>query len=412
MAKIKIRNVGPIRKGFTDGDEFLEIKGVTLFIGNQGSGKSTIAKLFSTLSWIEKALVRGDFSDKNVMQYNRFKKHLAYQNISNYLNNQSYIEYVGDAYRLIWDKNQLQVLDNAKDNHYSFPKIMYVPAERNFTSSVGRPDMLKRLPLPLYTFMDEYEDAKQRLDDIENLPIEGVSFEYRKNSKKSFIIGKDYRIELLEASSGFQSMVPLVLVTRHLSEIIKNKSNESKRQISREEEERIRKAVSDAMERETISEDVLRVVLEKISARFKYESFINVVEEPEQNLFPSSQKSILFELLRYRNENISNKLIITTHSPYLINFIALAVKAYKLKTAINNMYLSEQLFSIVPSESALDQESLAIYELNESDGSIKKLSDFEGIPSDRNFLNDSIRMGNIDFDNLLEIEQKINYTVK
>ena len=76
------------------------------------------------------------------------------------------------------------------------------------------------------------------------------------------------------------------------------------------------------------------------------------------------------------------------------------------------MYLSEQLFSIVPSESALDQESLAIYELNESDGSIKKLSDFEGIPSDRNFLNDSIRMGNIDFDNLLEIEQKINYTVK
>lgn len=177
MAKIRIQNVGPIKAGFTKGDGFLEIKGVTVFIGNQGSGKSTVAKLFSTLSWIEKALVRGDFTDKYVMQYNRFKKHLAYQNLSNYINVNSFIEYVGEAFRLVFENNQFHVYPNAQGNNYSFPKIMYVPAERNFVSSMDRPDLVKRLPLPLYTFMDEYEDAKQRLIESEKLPIGNVSFE-------------------------------------------------------------------------------------------------------------------------------------------------------------------------------------------------------------------------------------------
>jgi len=34
----------------------MDVKKVTVFIGNQGSGKSTVAKLISSFSWIEKAL--------------------------------------------------------------------------------------------------------------------------------------------------------------------------------------------------------------------------------------------------------------------------------------------------------------------------------------------------------------------
>jgi hypothetical protein len=40
-------------------------------------------------------------------------------------------------------------------------------------------------------------------------------------------------------------------------------------------------------------------------------------------------------------------------------------------------------------------------------GSIKKLGDFEGIPSDRNFLNDSLAASNRLFDSLLEIEEEL-----
>ena len=101
MSKIKIKNVGPIKDGYKSNNGFIEFSDLTVFIGNQGSGKSTIAKIFSTMSWIEKALVRGDFTGSYLSQYNRFKKQLAYQNISNYLNDNSEIEYIGAGYASI-----------------------------------------------------------------------------------------------------------------------------------------------------------------------------------------------------------------------------------------------------------------------------------------------------------------------
>jgi len=405
MSRIKIKNFGPIKEGFTEGDGFIDVKKVTVFIGSQGSGKSTVAKLISTMTWIEKALVRGDFTDRYVIQYNRFKKHLAYQNLSNYFHDDSFIEYIGDSFHLKFENNQFHVFPYGTTNKYSFPKIMYVPAERNFVSSVDRPDLLKRLPLPLYTFMDEFEDAKQRLNEVEKLPVGNVSFEYNKHSKKSFLVGGTYRLELLESSSGFQSLVPLVLVTRHLSEIIKNKTSETKKEISREEEETIRRTIAKAFEDKTISEDVLRVVLEQLSARFKYESFINIVEEPEQNLYPDSQKIILHELLKYNNENINNKLIMTTHSPYLINYLTLAVKADMVKSNLNSEDSKKKLAEIVPLESTVKAEGLVIYEMNELDGTIKKLEDYKGLPSDDNELNSKLEDSNELFAQLQEIEK-------
>ena len=63
---------------------------------------------------------------------------------------------------------------------------------------------------------------------------------------------------------------------------------------------------------EKISEDVRRVLLEQLSARFKYTCFLNVVEEPEQNLYPTSQKTVLFELLKSKND-------IEKNQPFFIN---------------------------------------------------------------------------------------------
>lgn len=409
MAKLKVQNVGPIKEGFEDADGFIDIRGVTVFIGNQGSGKSTVAKLFSSLCWVEKALVRGDFTDKYVMQYRRFKKHLEYQNLGNYLNDTSYIEYLGDAYHLTYSHGQFNVTANDDRKNFSFPKIMYVPAERNFVSSVDRPDLVKRLPLPLYTFMDEYESAKQALNNIEELPVGNVSFEYKKHSKKSFLVGRDYELELLEASSGFQSLVPLVLVTRYLSEVIKNKTSETRKEINRDEEEKIRKAVAKAIENKKISEDVLTAVFEQLSAKFRYESFINIVEEPEQNLFPDSQNKILYELLKYKNENANNKLLITTHSPYLINYLTLAVQGKHLIEIMQSMenIPGEQLLklkNIVPETSLIAANDVITYQL--SDGKIKLLPSPNGFPSSKNYLNLSIAEGNYLFDQMLAIEQE------
>lgn len=60
MPKLKIKNFGPIREGFLENDGFFELKKVSIFIGNQGTGKSTIAKLVSTFLTIERLI----FADK------------------------------------------------------------------------------------------------------------------------------------------------------------------------------------------------------------------------------------------------------------------------------------------------------------------------------------------------------------
>lgn len=62
MRQMKIKNFGPIKNGFNDNNGYFEVKRVTIFIGDQGKGKITVAKLFSTFSWLEKAIYRGQYS--------------------------------------------------------------------------------------------------------------------------------------------------------------------------------------------------------------------------------------------------------------------------------------------------------------------------------------------------------------
>jgi len=414
MSRIRIKNVGPIKNGLEANNGFINFNGVTIFVGNQGSGKSTVAKIYSTMSWLEKALVRGDFSQSHLAQYNRFKKQLAYQNISNYLNEKSEIDYIGEAYSFRYHNNKLEIIENEQKLEYNFPKIMYVPAERNFVSSVDRPDLVKRLPLPLYTFLDEYEDAKQNIGDGTYLPLGNVKFEYRKQNKKSWLVGEDYKINLLEASSGFQSVVPLFLVTQHLTKIINTNGNSSRKEISIDEEKKIRKEIDKIFGNANISEDVRRVLLEKLSARFKYACFLNIVEEPEQNLYPISQKAVLFELLKSKNNLQKNKLVITTHSPYIINYLTLAIKASfvkeKIRKAKNKETLFKELSSVVPLDAVIDSSFVSIYQLN-SKGSVKELEKYNGLPSDENYLNEFLAESNDFFIKLMEIEDKCSFWI-
>ena len=44
---------------------------------------------------------------------------------------------------------------------------------------------------------------------------------------------------------------------------------------------------------------------------------------------------------------------------------------------------------------------------SEKDGSITKLETIDGIPSDKNYLNETLAEGNLLFDSLLEIEQEL-----
>ncbi len=410
MSKIRIHNFGPIKNGCLVDDGWIDINKITIFIGNQGSGKSTIAKLISSFTWIEKALVRGDYEIKWFERANRLKNSfLGYHRIENYINpglfDNCKIEYVGKAYEILFENGSLKITE-IKDNSYPLPQIMYVPAERNFLAYVKTPNELKLASDSLKEFLGEYDKAINSMKEATALPINDVDVEYDRLNKIVNIKGKDYKVKLTDASSGFQSLVPLFLVSDYLAKSIR-KQSEKKEPMSNKESNRFKKEVEKIILNENLTDEQQRIAISVLSARFNKSAFINIVEEPEQNLFPSSQWQLLKKLFEFNNLNIGNKLIMTTHSPYIINYLSVAIQAGDLKHRIKADPLIKKLNDIVPIESTVDASDVSIYQMDEKTGTVSRLSNYEGIPSDKNYLNESLVEGSYLFDSLLEIEQEV-----
>jgi predicted ATPase len=412
MSKIKIKNFGPIKEGYQENDGWIDIKKVTVFIGNQGSGKSTVAKLISTFTWIEKALVRGDYTKKWFERKNKLQnQYLNYHRLKNYFKTHevenTLIEYQGDAYSIKYENGSL-IIDEISNKAYPLPQIMYVPAERNFITYVKTPKELKLSSESLKEFLTEFDNAKNEMKGLMKLPINDVDLEYDKLNDTLNLKGEGYKVKLTEASSGFQSLVPLYLVSWFLANTINRKTEGSPPAMTTDEIERFKKGLKTVFDDKTLTDEQRRAAISVLSSKFNKSAFINIVEEPEQNLYPDSQRQILNSLLKFNNMNEGNKLILTTHSPYLINYLTLAVKADSLIDMSMN-YKGEGNFKaalskIVPFDSVVRATDLVIYELDDK-GNIIKLGDYNGIPSDDNYLNEKMAEGNELFGKLLDLEE-------
>ena len=285
---------------------------------------------------------------------------------------------------------------------FTVPKIEYIPAERNILSASEKPGALKGLPENLLAFLDDYEMAKGKLKEF-NLPLSSrpVSFEYDQLNKISWLNGKNFRIRVSESSSGYQSLLPLCLVSKYLTDLIVEKKDT---QLTNEEKQKLRKEVESIMSK-NLSEDVKDAMLSNLSQRYGYSYLINIVEEVEQNLFPTSQKEILYYLIAQCNRLDGNRLFLTTHSPYIVDYLTLAVKASSIYNASNNKNeVARAMNDIVCKDAYIDADRLNIYQITE-EGEVMLLPMRGGLPSDSNYLNMSLAQTNDMFNDLLDVEE-------
>lgn len=431
MSKIKIKNFGPIREGFTDNDGWMDVKKITVMIGDQGSGKSTMAKLISVFSWLEKNVVRNSVSIDQV-NTGVFRNLCALQELFEYFNQDTFLSFKGEVCDFEYDARRgtfTGKLNKAKLNDFVLPKIQYVSAARNLLTLLynislqsiidkeGKVfDMSSNIPFMVKDLNNEYMKALSELaKDGFSLPINETSVYFQNHN--TFIKTRGNKVSMSAASSGIQSITPLLLVSYYLSEEVQKDLSEKIHAIDGNLKSKIENELT--KENERLSEkfqqlfsfgkDVLKddkdlALLEERLRKFIPSCFINIVEEPEQNLFPTSQQRVINKLLEFNNKLENNKLIITTHSPYIIGYLTLAIKANELYHKAVPDEVRQRIDEIVPVDSVISHDNIAIYELDETDGTIKLLGSENGIPNDNDYLDNELGILNDLFGDLLDIE--------
>ena len=385
--RLIVRNFGPI----TNLD--IEFRRLTLFIGDQGSGKSTLSKLLTICRdmrwWLQ---LLEDSGSEGI------KKPFSDFGISEYFMEDTYINYSMGGLDIKFEKEVFSIVSNdiSKDdikNYFEFLNkkfgydqsssssveedekdnaeqvfmaanarmILYNPAERNLVGnlseataslwSAGIP-----LPKPLLEYMGLFERATKLFPRYE-IPVFKVNYVKKDNKNMIELRGKDKMISLSASSSGLQSAIPMLMI------------------------------IDFALKTNC------------------FDSF--VIEEPEQNLFPKNQFEMLgFVTSRLWHPSQRRQFIITTHSPYLLSSLNVLMLAYKLHHIDEVREEAEKI--IVPGYT-VNPDDVAVYSLDpNSDVYCKSLiSEKTGLVSVNDLDSVSEVIGD-DFDRLYDLYRQVN----
>ncbi len=209
--------------------------------------------------------------------------------------------------------NTLQEFVNILTSIFEVSNIIYVPAERVALSMLSESSwgiLNKDLSLPFCfsEFGSKFEAARNAQRSV-NISILDATYEF--NDGQNRIIRRDgSSVKLERASSGFQSLVPMYAVVDYYSR----------------------------------KQDLLPNLF--------------IFEEPELNLYPTVQKDLVEFIIR-SCQGVKSKLIITTHSPYILTSLDNLVQA-------NNVFeqkevLREQIAALVPNDIWLRYDDATCY---------------------------------------------------
>ncbi len=267
-------------------------------------------------------------------------------------------ELVGESTLLSQREVYLDSLTNEilKYTNYS----VYIPAERmlipiisNFTLSL----IQNEIPIPkiLLDYGANFEKARE---EFKNYKVDflNIRYKYIKNENRLYFNSKEY-ILLSEASSGLQSIIPLILVI-----LLKNKETNG--------------------------------------------GNTYVIEEPELNLFPKNQyylaKILASNCCGYNKVKESyNELIITTHSPYFLTSFNNFLLANKIGEDEN---LELDVDKIISKESWVSSSNFNAYYIDKR-GATKIFNEKTGLISDNQLDNASVEIMS-EFDQLMGLYSK------
>ena len=329
MASITIKYVGALKV------VSLDIKRVNVFMGPQASGKSTIAKIISQALWAEKHfLTMGE-------EYDFYQGLLDFHNMDkNYFSNpKAEIIYESPwcVIRMKYEEGKRTpktVYEKRKNKKlYHNAKIEYIPAERNFVASIENISKYTGIRNNTTHFLYDWYTAKssyQRKKSFDvALPDLSFSYRYKESEERDIIRVADNEVTLQAGSSGQQSLLPLLLVAE---EVLVSTYN-TQRIFSPAEIAHLKKKAPDLA---SVIDDVLaemgkrartkqiekslQGLWQKIGYQADYGCTHLVVEEPEQNLYPSTQRGLLNHLVAYLSKDTEHQhtLTLTTHSPYIL----------------------------------------------------------------------------------------------
>lgn len=353
MAQLIIRNIGPIK------DIDITLNKINVIIGPQSSGKSTINKIACFCSWVEKKVSLEqsfDFFLKDDIFINSL---IVFHKLDGYLRDNSYIYYESEILKIEYTyprKNpNLQWINKAK---YKRVKLSYIPAERNIISIISD---WKEVSLPdnnIRNFMSDWNTSRKlhKANNSTYIPSLDVEYFFDEDKETDYIVNKDgSKISLISASSGIQSYVPLYILTDYFTKWI-YENEEPQSVASQEKDLRIFSKIRDDISSEfNIEENSLSNLLGKrqnelnqneinIISNFveKFKCFMRnngtklYIEEPELNLFPSVQKSVLYYLIHSIQERKEDTAIITTHSPYILYSLNNCIMGWLVKDNMPN----------------------------------------------------------------------------
>lgn len=381
--RLIVRNFGPI----TDLD--IEFRPLTIFIGTQGSGKSTVSKLLTICRdmrwWL--TILEDAKADEVIRPFYDFS-------IDEYFQEDSYIEYKNNDLTLKYEKggfclNSTEWTSNSikKFILYSNAKLryrgeipineevdelsqvvlnanarmnLYILAERNLVGNLSESlaSMLTAnvpLPDPLLEYMSLFEKARRKLVPY-NIPFFGVRFDKKDGRYRIILTDKDKDLPLRACSSGLQSAIPMLMIIDY-----------------------------------ALQTDI-------------FNSF--VIEEPEQNLFPDNQREMLGFITSKFWEKKYRQFIITTHSPYMLSSLNVFMLAYKL---YEHEEIREQVEEIVKPGFMVSPDDVAVYSLDpKSEVYCKSLiNEKTGLVSVNELDSVSEIIGD-DFDRLYDLYRQVN----